>query len=257
MITALSLGRLGRMGNAMFTIAGCIGIARKSGQPFAFPKLILHDMVERFGSTEDIELYKYLVNPLPEIPEGLTFRDYGYFWEYRDVYLPSNNWSIDAHLQSVKWFEHCIGEIRHWFTFKDEWEQNNFVALHYRGGDYIHDPEAYHPRCSEEYYNKAISQFPERTEFLVFTDDWPGFMGLNLNSNNRKFHLLHGGGYINDFKKMKSCKSFITANSSFSHMASLLGTHPEKKIVMPKKWFGSQANGLSFDTLYPPNAIVI
>jgi hypothetical protein len=40
-------------------------------------------------------------------------------------------------------------------------------------------------------------------------------------------------------------------------MAALLGTHPEKKIIMPKRYFGSQANGLSFDTLYPPQAIIL
>lgn len=252
MITCLQLGRLGRMGNALFQIAGCIGIARKSGQPFAFPKLILHDMVERFGSTEDIELYKYLVNPLPEIPEGLAFRDYGYFWEYRDIYLPNNNWSIDAHLQSVKWFEHCIDEVRHCFTFKDEYPQNDYVAIHYRAGDYIDDPNAYHPRCGMDYYFKAIKEFPEGSTFRVFSD--------NAYEANKMFggqYEVTGGDYISSFKMMKASKSFITANSSYSHMAALLGSHPEKKIVMPKRWFGTQANGLSFDSLYPPNAIVI
>jgi len=39
-------------------------------------------------------------------------------------------------------------------------------------------------------------------------------------------------------------------------MAALLGTHPGKKIVMPRKWFGSQA-GITFDTLYPENAIIL
>lgn len=258
MITALSLGRLGRMGNALFTIAGCIGIASKSGQPFAFPKLILHDMVERFNSTEDPELYKYLVNPLPEIPEGLTFQDYGYFWEYRDIYLPTGNWSIDAHLQSVKWFQDSMDEVRHYFTFKDEPEQNDYVAIHYRAGDYIDDPNAYHPRCNKEYYENAMQQFPEATSFLLFSDDENEF--LKLRADLGKWFVIkksHKTDYINDFKLMKSCKSFICANSSFSHMAALLGTHPEKKIIMPKRWFGAQANGLNFDTLYPPNAIVI
>jgi hypothetical protein len=63
--------------------------------------------------------------------------------------------------------------------------------------------------------------------------------------------------YMGDFSFMKNCKSFICANSSFSHMAALLGTHPEKKIVMPRHWFGSQAGGLNFDSLYPLNAIIL
>lgn len=257
MITCLQLGRLGRAGNAMFQVASVIGIARRSGQPFGFPKLILHDMVERFGSTEDHELYKYLVNPLPELPEGLMYSQYPYIWDYRDINVPMGNWDMYGHYQSIKWFADSIDEVRYYFTFQNEYPNNNFSIIHYRGGDYIDDPDAYHPRCSREYYEKAIKQFPEGTEFLVFTDDWDAFMNLNLKTNNGKFHLLKGGGYINDFKKMKACKSFICANSSFSHFAALLGTHPDKKIIMPKKWFGAQANGLNFDSLYPPNAIVL
>jgi hypothetical protein len=58
---------------------------------------------------------------------------------------------------------------------------------------------------------------------------------------------------------MKRCKSFITANSSFSFMAALLGDHPDKKIIMPSRWFGPQmpAMGFTTDDIYPEGAIVI
>lgn len=260
MITFLQLGRFGRMGNAMFEVAGCIGIARRSGQPFAFPKLILHDMVERFDTGEDHELYKYLENPLPEIPEGIKFQHIPYFWEYRDINLPTGNWSIDAHLQSVKWFAHCMDEVRYYFTFKNEYPQNDYVAIHYRAGDYIDNLDAYHPRQPKEYYERAISQFPEGTKFLVFSDDineaYERLKYIGVNSG-MKVEFWDRNNYIETFKKMKSCKSFICANSSYSHFAALLGNHPEKKIIMPKLWFGKQAEGLSYDSLYPPEAIIL
>ena len=259
MITALSIGSggLGRFGNQLFTIAGVIGSARKSGQPFAFPHWKNYDNAIFGDEVTDFETV--FANPLPRIPENWSWQQYGYFWEFREVYLPNGNWTIDAHMQSVRFFDHCLDEIRHYFTFKDEYPQNDFVAIHYRAGDYIDHPEAYHPRCSAEYYDKAIREFPQGTNFLVFSDDMESFKKSieGYAFGGYKFHLLMGADYIADFKKMKSCKSFITANSSFSHMAALLGTHPEKKIVMPKRWFGTQAGGLNFDSLYPPNAIVL
>jgi len=251
MITSLSIntGRLGRFGNQLFTIAGVIGIARRSGQPFGFPKWINQDNAN-FGDVPH-EMQQFFENPLPELPYGLTFQDYPYLWEYRDIYLPRDSWNIFAHLQSVKWFEHCIDEVRYYFRMKDEPEQNDFVAIHYRAGDYIDNPEAYHPRCSREYYDQAMALFPNE-KFLVFSD--------NIVEAKERLpeadRVFVSQDYLSDFKLMKSCKSFICANSSYSHMAALLGTHPGKKIVMPRKWFGSQA-GITFDTLYPENAIIL
>lgn len=260
MITFLQLGRTGRLGNMLFQVAGCIGIARRSGQPFAFPKLICYDMIERFGSKEDHELYKYLVNPLPEVDPDMYFQRYPYFWEYTDIHLPTGNWDMYAHFQSIKFFEHCIDEIRHYFTFKDEPAQNDYVAIHYRAGDYEEHPDAYHPRCSKEYYARSlIGYIPNGSHCLIFSDNTneaENVIGGLVTGAGMTYEVFNNN-YIDDFKLMKSCKSFICANSSFSHMAALLGTHPEKKIIMPKRWFGSQAGGLNFDTLYPDNAIVL
>lgn len=262
MITFSQLGRVGRFGNCLFQIAGTIGIAIKSGQPFAFPKFIVHDMVERFGSKEDPEVWKYLANPLPELPTdiNLSFQQLPYEWEYRDIDLPGGNWDLGQnHLQSVKYFAHCMDTIRHYFTFKDEYPQNDYVAIHYRAGDYIDNQNAYHPRCDWEYYNAALSQFSNDQSFLVFSDN-PNIAAnliVDCLHDQQVMRIESDSNYIDDFKRMKSCKSFISSNSSYSHMAALLGTHPDKKIIMPRRWFGAQANGLNFDTLYPPEAIIL
>lgn len=253
MLTAKTIGTggLGRFGNQMFTIAGVIGIAARSGQPYAFPRWQTHDNAIFGNPVDDIE--QYLVNELPRVPYGLSFQDYGYFWGYRDIKLPTGNWSIDAHMQSYKFFSHCIGQVRETFRFKDEPEQNDYVAIHYRAGDYIDDPNAQHPRCSREYYLKAMEYFPNET-FIVFSDDVHKARGV-LERTNCEFV---NGNYIEDFKLMKRCKSFICANSSFSFMAALLGEHTDKKIIMPSRWFGSSMPP-EFDTtdIYPEGAIII
>lgn len=260
MLTALSIGKggLGRFGNQCMTISGVIGIATKSGQPYAFPEWRTHDNA-LFGQPVD-NINEYLLNPLPSIPEGLAFQDYGYFWGHRGIILPTGNWSIDAHMQSEKFFIHCMPLIRETFTFKDEPEQNDYVAIHYRAGDYIDDPNAYHPRCSKEYYQRAMDIMLDfgmsETKFAIFTDDWDAWhkMFPDLDSFEIGDPSL---SYLFDFKFMKRCKSFICANSSFSLMAAILGTHPEKKIVCPRNWFGPQAGDIETKDIYPENAIVI
>ncbi len=254
MITALSIGNggLGRFGNQCFTIAGCIGIATRSNQPFGFPQWKNHDNA-RFGDPVD-EIEQHLANPLPKIPEGLFFQEYGYFWGHREIFLPAGNWTIDAHMQDPRYWEHCVPLIRDTFRMKDEPEQNEFVACHFRAGDYIADPAAYHPRCDTDYYERATLQFPAGTHFLVFTDDIEAVKRVMPRRSGYTYQF-ESNSYLYDFRLMKQCRSFIIANSSFSYMAALLGEHPEKKIIMPRRWFGSSA-GISFDG-YHKNAIVL
>lgn len=261
MITSLSIGRggLGRFGNMAFTIASTIGIAVKSGQPYSFPRWQTHDNA-LFGQPVD-DIGEYLLNPLPSIPEGITFQDYGYFWGYRDINLPTGNWSIDAHLQSEKYFLHCIALVRQTFTFKDEPEQNDWVAIHYRAGDYQEGDDCYHPRCNAEYYVDAINQFPIDQKFVIFSDDLQQAVYLQealCFLDSRRVVAAHPEiNYIEDFKLMKNCKSFITANSSFSLMAAILGAHSEKKIICPSRWFGSAAGNIDTKDIYPQGAIII
>lgn len=254
MITALSVnkGGLGRFGNTMFTIASCIGIACKSGQPFGFLPWQTKDN-ELFGEKADL-MSDYFVNPLPALPANMTFKDYGYFWGYRDIKLPQGDWNIDAHMQDPRFFEDYMPLIRHYFRMKNEPAQNDYVAIHYRAGDYIDNEAAYHPRCDFLYYKRAACHFPEDQKYIIFSDNVE-------KARDKLYHIFSDATvsnltYLPAFALMKRCKHFITANSSFSLMAAILGEHPEKKIVTPKKWFGKQADGLTFDG-YPKNAIVI
>ncbi len=252
MITSYSVntGGLGRFGNQCFTIASTIGIAVKNGHPYAFPEWINRDNA-LFGGAED-KMKDYFVNELPRVPDGLLFQDIPYHWDYRDYNLGQGNWNICSHLQDERYFKHCMPIIRETFRMKDEPEQNEFVAIHYRAGDYIDDPNAYHPRCSKEYYEKALEMFPDGTHFVLFSDDPSSFLCM---IDNYYFYIAKGG-YLDDFSLMKRCKHFITANSSFSLFAAILGEHPEKKIICPQRWFGTAANGLKFEG-YPEGAIVI
>jgi hypothetical protein len=251
MVTSLSIGTggLGRFGNQMWTIAGCIGIARANGMDFAFPKWFNYDNA-LFGGNKD-DFSRYFVNQLPLLPDGRLWENYGYFWGYKDIKLSKGDWSIDAHLQSPKFFENCIEDVRHYFTMKNEGEQNDFCAIHVRAGDYIDDPNAYHPRCSKEYYEKAISMMPSGTKYIIFSDD----IEFAKQRVNVKGTYL-SGYYLSDFKLMKRCKHFIIANSSFSAMAALLADHPDKIVIAPERWFGPSVD-ISAKDIYHNKWIII
>jgi hypothetical protein len=260
MVTALSIntGGLGRFGNQLFTIAGTIGTAIKNGHDYGFPKWINKDN-GLFGDTVE-EMEQYFVNPLPTIPDSIRWEEIGYRWNYEPIELGKGNYNLHRHFQSPKYFDTAMDEVRHYFRMKDEPEQNDYVAIHYRAGDYDLDDNGWHPRCSKEYYQEAVKQFHKGTTFLLFSDDYKeaSYVFDNIHDEISIYASL-AESYLDDFKLMKRCKSFIIANSSFSAMAALLGEHPDKKVIAPSKWFGKAADPVQWETkdIYHEDWVVI
>lgn len=246
LVTFKALGSYGRLANQMFQIAGTIGVARRNGMDFVFPEWINLDHKERFGSSEDIGLEKYFVNPLPRIPDGLRWNDRPVEWGYQDVRLGPGNWNLSGHFQSFKYFAHCFEEVKYYMRMKDEYKQNDYCAIHVRLGDY---DDRYHPRLGLNYYSEAIKRFPKDTEFVVFSDDRKEALkmlrplGLNIAASV-------GQNYIQDFALMKSFRHFIIGNSSFSAMAAILGEAKDKRVIAPSPWFGPQYTNITGKDIY-------
>lgn len=235
-----AIGSYGRFANGAFQVASILGIARRNDMNPVFPLWQNKDHRDRFGSSDDIDIYKYLVNPLPSIPEDLDFTGRTVDWGYYDIDLPDGNWNLSGHFQSVKYFEHCIDECRWQLRMKDEPPQNDYVAIHLRLGDYDSN---YHPRLDMDYYGPAMSRFP-KAKFMVFSDD----LGKAREMFGDRVEYARGN-YIQDFRLMKRCASFIIGNSSYSAMAAILGEHPEKRVIAPRPWFGPAAS-LSGEDIY-------
>lgn len=249
--TQLSIGNYGRFANMLFQVAGVIGVARKNGLQPVFRPLRNLDHKERFGSNEDIDVFKYFKNPLPAIPDGMQWRDQPVGWGYNDVRLGAGNWNLSGHFQSFKYFAHCFDEVKYYMRMKDEYKQNDKVAVHIRWGDY---DNAYHPRLDMGYYSEAIKQFPKGTQFLVFSDDPEGvsnmFVGhYGSNKEGKRFRYV-SGDYIDSFKLMKSCRHFIIGNSTFSAMAAILGEAKDKRVIAPSPWFGPKYTNITGKDIY-------
>lgn len=246
-ITYSQLGRYGRFANALYQIAGTIGIATRSGQPWGFPRFINYDAKFRFDTKEDIDVYKHLENELPYFIQGHTYEPLFVHWGYHETVLPTGSWDLSGHLQSPKYFNHCLELVKQTLKFKDEPPLNDYVAVHYRAGDYEESPEGYHPRCSKEYFDEARKHF-EGEKFFVFSDD--------ITEARKIFNgaeYSEGRDYIEDYKLMKSCKGFIISNSSYSSFAATMNGG---KTVAPRKWFGEVA-GITGNDIYKKDWVVI
>jgi glycosyl transferase family 11 len=238
-VTYNTLGRHGRLANQMYQIAGVIGVARRNAFDFAFPQWRNWDHIERYGSTEDCDVWKYFENQLP-LYNGPSLPDRWVDWGYHDVKL-SHSVSLSGHFQSVRYFEHAMDEVKWYFRMKDEPPQNGYVAVHVRRGDY---DDKYHPHVPEGYYREAMGLF-EGEKFLVFSDDISAcreIFGSEVEYSE--------GDYLEDFRLMKRCRHFIIANSSYSAMAAVLGDAQDKRVVAPRPWFGAAYTGITGEDIY-------
>lgn len=246
--TMKALGNYGRFANSAFQIAGVLGIARRNQLAPVFPLWRNYWHRDGFGSTEDIELHEHFVNSLPLIPDGVEFADRTVEWGYHDIILPAGNWNLSGHFQSLRYFEHCLDEVRWYLTMKDEPPLSDYVGVHVRLGDY---DNAYHPRLDMRYYDPAMAQFPG-ARFLVFSDDLQAAREM---FGDRAEYA--DGNYIDDFRLMKTCVSFIIGNSSYSAMAAILGEAKDKRVVAPRPWFGPAYTQITGEDIYVDDWTVI
>jgi len=120
----------------------------------------------------------------------------------------------------------------------------NQIAVHFRGGDYINNPQtaSYHGVLDEAYYqesfNAMIKQFPN-AQFTLFSDSPANFQFSFL--SDFKVEWMDEPNEVCAFKAMLKFQSFIIANSSFSWWAAYLNHKKEGRIIAPKRWFKTES----------------
>ena len=165
------------------------------------------------------------------------------------------NLALRGYWESEKYFDGIKDVIRREFTFRGEIPSSHdelareigtaqSVCVHIRRTDVLKpdDPKGF---VGLEYYEKAIRYMAsrlERPKFFVFSDDtawcrenlqipyphhfWPGSPGGRPSPSD-----------VDDLRLMSHCDHFIIANSTFSWWAAWLGSHPDKVVVAPRRWF--------------------
>jgi hypothetical protein len=256
------LGKLGQMGNQMFQYAATKGIASKLNVPFMIPDhreifddgignrytILLYDTFNLDGQRGILQTQNY-------IQEG------DFYFQERFFNLPKDDVSLYGFFQTEKYFKHIEDDIRKDFTFHDDISTvckdslnlvDNPIALHIRRGDFIIN-SGNHPPLGLDYYEKALKEFDDGRNVIIFSDDTKWCKEQKLFESDR-FIVAEDNDQFHDLCLMSMCDDFIIANSTFSWWGAWLGNRG--KVIAPKKWFGPN---LDHDTkdLYCPDWVVL
>jgi hypothetical protein len=129
------------------------------------------------------------------------------------------------------------------------------VSVHVRRGDYL--ASSLHNVCSPSYYAKALREMRAAipgARFFVFSDD-AAWCEANLAGPDVVVLDLHPGGEraVADLLLMGRCRHHIVANSTYSWWGAWLNHRPDKRVIVPDRWFNDPAmDRLAMSSTVPP-----
>ena len=251
-ISFTNLGKNGRLGNQMFQFAALKGIAKNLGFDYIVPP---SDDIHEYQYHKLFTCFKMNGVPIGNIDVTQTIMQKSFGFDEDIFNNCPDNVDIFGYFQSEKFFAHIRDELLKDFEFNNTENmiipQGDYVAIHVRRGDYVSLTE-HHPVCSLEYYEKAMSMFPN-FNFVVVSDD------LNWCKKQKIFKdciFLDTNNLANDMYIMTIARHNVIANSSFSWWGAWLNQKYDKIVIAPKKWFGEEIQH-NTDDLLPLEWIVI
>jgi len=264
MISFLSIGYMGRLGNQMFQFSSAVGIGKKRGYESFFPiencsTLASSGPIDpKTGQTTNVkcdlldcfDIPKTYFVPRDEIRPSLRYSERDFKFNPEVLNLPPST-DLHGYFQDERYFKESKDLILSVFRFKEEYENiaSGFisvldenikkVSLHVRRGDYTLYPN-HHPVCSKDYYRSAMDKFrSDETKFLIFSDDIDWCKGEFV---GEEFVFVDSGSPYSDLKIMTLCDHHIIANSSYSWWGAWLNTKENKRVIAPSSWFGPAIN---------------
>ncbi len=253
MITHTTLGKKGNLGNQLFQIASTIGIAKKNGQNYVFPKWIYADYF--------CHDFPVIENDSDIIFEKIFQKSYF----YSELELGKGNYDIKGYLQSEKNFDRDF--TKSIFEFKDDFiqpilaryshlfERKNIIIT-VRRGDFVNHPNFY--QLSYKYYFLAlIKNFPDWEERNLI------FMSDDINYCKFHFKFLKNSFFIEDLSAIEQLAlstqgdDFIISNSTFSWWIAWLSEKKEGKVIRPLKNFRGKLAKRHDDSDYFPERWIL
>ncbi len=265
MLAFNELGNNGRLGNQMFQYASLKGIAKRKGYEYCIPPFN-SKRIDNYSLHKCFRLESLNSNNFGILDKGyspiVAEKQFHYDEELHN--LCPNDVSLYGFFQTEKYFKDIKNEIKNDFTFYDEIlepckefisELDSPIFLHVRRGDpnlvdargfkwaYVNLSDT-HPVQSLEYYQKALSYFPEDKNVIVLSDSPEWVKEQEIFSTERFFisepeEKYPDGSYTPyvDLCLMSLCSGAIIANSSLSWWGAWLQNN-RGKVISPQKWFG-------------------
>jgi len=148
-------------------------------------------------------------------------------------------------------------------SLKQKILETNSASLHFRRGDYVQNPYCF--LLPLNYYKEAIAQvlrsIPD-VHFYIFSDD-PNWVKANLEieTSHTWVDINDASRNFMDFELMRSCRSHVNANSSFSFWAAHLAGHGTtwvpQQYFKPNDPFLTAHSGRVSQPIWPPTWHVI
>jgi len=239
MITFSRFGKKGRLGNQLFHLAGMLAFSKKYEQKLQMPNW----SYQRYFQIPD-NVFGPVIKGFKDIDED----DFHYVPEHWDP-IKSGNWDISAWLQTEKYWEEYMDDIRSVFKWESNFEASvlktkdlpdfsTAIAISIRRGDYVNNKN--YDLLPVSYYMQALmKEFPDWMErpIMIFTDDIP-YCRLHFEGLPNVW-FAEGLGDIVQLCLMSHCSGFVIANSTFSWWGAYLGElrDPGVKIVRPAYLF--------------------
>ena len=243
---------MGGLGNQMFQIAAAYAHAAENNQSLGFFEEKHSLPLQGFKFKKYKKSVFRNVKVIDELP---GFRRYiEPYFHYRKI-PTAKDLIIRGYFQSEKYFKACESNIRQFYSMPERLKEyifnkypdisQNSVSVHVRRGDYV-NLQGHHPLQRPEYYTRGLAMIGGRPKIYVFSDD------LDWCKENLSF-----GDYFIDEEDdvclyaMSLCRDNILANSTFSWWAAWLNENPNKKVVVPHRWFGDRLSGYKTRDLFP------
>ena len=283
MLTFNKLGKSGRLGNQMFQYAALRGIAANRGFDWCVPAPETSG-IDEFGTENNYCMFDtFKLSHAKKYGESNNY-PWAIWKEFHfneDLFnqCPDNT-NLDGYFQTEKYFENIKDSIREDFKFKDEiyhpckemidsLESDRIIFLHIRRGNpklpwaYVNIQNA-HPLQTWDYYENALKKFPADIPVIVFSDviEWckeQEFFKPDRFIFSETTDEFADGQRVpwTDLCLMSLCTDAIIANSSFSWWGAWLIDNPDKVVIAPKNWFGSQYDHYKMDDLIPKGWVEI
>lgn len=249
-------GYQGRLGNMLFELASCYGIANKSGRKLVLPEWQYQEFFK--GKVEIV--------PRNILPFEVRELGFAYCGDYMYSRLANDKPHIDVsgYFQSEKYFKHCVDDVRKFFS----WEESKFehirekyehllhgntVAIHVRRGDYV-GHSGYIP-LPMKYYIDALREIDNRSTVVVFSDDID-WCKRSFSLIAAKIEFIEGNRNIDDLYLMSKMRNFIIANSTFSWWGAWLGEKNGGKIIHPGALFAGAMADYDIKDYFPDRWVV-
>lgn len=261
MLSLNNLGNMGHLGNQMFQYASLKGIATANKTSFVIPPKDYfgknYPTLSKFYECFDLNCIRAVTNFKTYVE-----KDFSFCPELLNGI--SEDLNLQGYFQSEKYFKHIEHEIKKDFSFISSIKndclnfKNSFgisgesISLHIRRGDYLNLQE-YHPTILLDYYSKSLSKLPN-LPVIIFSDDPEWCLQQELFEDDRFMVSSFNTPYF-DMCLMTMCDYHIIANSSFSWWGAWLSE--SKKVIAPKKWFGSSLSHNNTKDLYCQNWEII